>query len=146
VTPAWRDDALFADYPQSVLRRFEDFHNANRNVYAEFARYAREMRETGRKRYSAQMIVGVLRWHRDLKTRGEVFKINNDFIPLLARLLIWHHPEYASFFSLRVVRSRGVGSDEQHKRELEKSTQVDLFKGEKTWDYYSQENRKQYGE
>lgn len=59
----------------------------------------------------------VMRWEVDLKTTGNSFKINDDFIPIYARLLIYHYPEYVDFFELRVVRSKGRKSQEELERE-----------------------------
>lgn len=108
---------LFVGYPVSVLRRFNKWHSANPHVYQQFEKLAYQMLATGRKRYSARTIIEVMRWHYDLKTRGDVFEINGDFVPIYVRLLIHHHPEFADFFELRTVRSRGVLSDEQRHRE-----------------------------
>lgn len=110
---------LFDGYPMSVLNRFWKFHTNNPHVYREFKKYSHEMRDTGRDLYSARTIIEVIRWHFDLKTSGDVFEINGDFVPIYVRLLIYDQPEFKPFFELRTVRSRGVKSDEQQRREVE---------------------------
>lgn len=109
-------DELFKDYPPVVLRRFKEWHFKNPHIYQHFKRLARQMLATGRDRYSARTIVEVMRWHYDLKTRGDVFEINGDFVPIYARLLIYNHPEFSDFFELRTVRSKGIFSKEQRDR------------------------------
>lgn len=108
---------LFGGYPQSVKDRFKKFHAANPQVYDLFRKLAFKMRSTGRDRYSARTIIEVIRWDFDLKTYGEVFQINGDFVPIYVRLLIYHHPEFREFFELRRVRSRGFKSEDQRIRE-----------------------------
>lgn len=109
---------LFDRYPKSTLDRFKKFHAANPSVYEEFERLAVEMRSTGRTKYSAETIVNVIRWHRDLKTEGDVFEINNDFRSIYVRLLIYRRPEFLGFFELRQqAPNRGKKSEEQFQRE-----------------------------
>lgn len=108
---------LFSDYPPVVLRRFKDWHIKNPHIYQHFKRLAFKMLKTGRTRYSARTIIEVMRWHYDITTTGDVFEINGDFVPIYARLLIHNHPEFTDFFELRTVRSRGIFSLEQYKRE-----------------------------
>lgn len=108
---------LFAHYPKRTLDRFKSFHSKNQHVYEEFKKLAFEMRETGRKKYSARTLVEVLRWHRDLKTSGDVFEINNDFVSIYVRLLIYHHHEFLGFFDIRREMGFGQKSEEQIRRE-----------------------------
>lgn len=111
---------LFSRYPKVSLQRFSKFHADNPCVYDEFKRLAFEIKSTGRKKYSAETIVNVIRWHRDLKTAGDVFEINNDFRSMYVRLLICHHPEFFDFFELRQnAPNRGRKSEEHLRRELE---------------------------
>lgn len=107
----------FDGYPDHVVRRFLEWHRNNPHVYQEFKKLTFKMAGTGRKRYSARTIVEVMRWHYDLQTTGDVFGVNDNFTPIYVRLLIHDHPEYRNFFELRIVRSRGVFSDEQRRRE-----------------------------
>lgn len=101
---------LFEGYPKHVLDRFSEYHRENPQVYQAFKDLAFEMKRTGRKKYSAEVIINVLRWNYDLGTTGDVFKINNDFKPLYARLLVYYYPEFENFFEFRSVRSKGIGS------------------------------------
>jgi hypothetical protein len=109
--------SLFDGYPSTVLERFKAFHRDNPHIYREFKRLAFQMKDTGRQHYGARTITEVMRWHYDLNTVGDVFVLNDNFVPIYVRLLIHHHPEFSDFFNLRVVRSRGAKSDEQRRRE-----------------------------
>ena len=115
-------DSLFDRYPKVTLERFKKFHFENPNVYEEFKKIAVQMRETGRKKYSAETIINVIRWHRDVATTGDVFEINNDFKSIYVRLLIHNHDEFRGFFELRNPNVRGRKSAEQLKRETQMET------------------------
>jgi hypothetical protein len=108
--------SLFERYPATVLARFKEWHSANPQIYRQFKTLALKMKATGRKRYSARTIIEKMRWDYDIETTGDVFEINGDFVPIYVRLLIHHHPEFSNFFELRLVRSRGILSDEERKR------------------------------
>ena len=112
-----RYQKLFGHYPKRVLTRFKQWHSENPEVYKEFNRLARKMISTGRKKYGAEIIINQIRWERDLKTKGDVFKINNDFKPILARLFIYNNPQYEGFFELRVQsNAKYVSSQEERDR------------------------------
>lgn len=108
----------FEGYPDHVVKRFVEWHSDNPHVYQEFKNLTFKMAGR-RKRYSARTIFEKMRWDYDIQTVGDVFEINGDFVPIYVRLLIHDHPQYREFFELRVVRSRGVFSDEQRRREEE---------------------------
>jgi hypothetical protein len=110
------DDNAFRGYPAHFRRRFERFHRENPHVFRKFKELAFAMRATGRTRYAARTIIEKLRWEYDIKTTGEVFKINDNHIAMYARLLIHRYPQFEGFFELRVVRSRGWRSDEERER------------------------------
>jgi hypothetical protein len=106
----------FDGYPEHVIKRFLEWHQANPHIYEEFKKLTFKMAGTGRVRYSARTIIEVMRWHYDLQTTGDVFVVNDNFTPIYVRLLIYDYPNYRSFFELRTVRSRGIFSDEQRFR------------------------------
>lgn len=101
-----------------LVTRFSEYHRQNPNVYEEFVRRAMDMRNAGRRKYSQWTIIQAIRWDHDLRTRGDVFKINNDFIALYARLMIHDHPEFANFFELRAMKPNGrrTSDEEQYRR------------------------------
>ena len=103
-------------YPESVMERWEKWNKENPNVYNEFFRRTALLYAIGHKRYSARRIVESMRWDADLKTAGESFLINSDFVPIMARKAA-KYPLFKDFFEFREVRSRGIKSSEQRKRE-----------------------------
>ena len=83
-------------------KAFRAFHQANPPVYELFCRFARELIEKGRERYSADLIWQRLRWHIEIETRGDPdFKLNNNYRTYYGRLFVHDHPEYAEFFETR---------------------------------------------
>lgn len=53
----------------------------------------------------AAMLTEVLRWHHGRATVGDEFKLNNNFRSRYVRLMIARHPEWASAFTLRELKS-----------------------------------------
>ena len=99
--------ALFECVDAGLVERFNAYHAAHPDVFRAFVRHAKEMRATGRRRYSQWTIVQAIRWSHDLQQSGASFKINNDFIALYARLMIHEYPDFAGFFELREMRETG---------------------------------------
>jgi hypothetical protein len=111
-----RAQALFGDYPPKELARFKEWHAANPHVYRQFKRNAYRIKATGREYYSAYPIFYHMRFEFDLQTTGDVFKINNNYLSMYIRLLIYNHPEFDGFFELREIRMQGILSMEERKR------------------------------
>lgn len=115
-----RDATIFDGIDKNLLKRFKEFHEKNAFVYQEFYKLSAKMKSNGRRKYSAWTIINKIRWDYDLKTKGDVFKINNDFIALYARLVIYNYPELSDFFSLREMKQhRRLISKEESKRKTE---------------------------
>lgn len=104
-----------AGYPRKVYDRFKKYHDVNPKVWKLFVQFARQMKQSGRSTYSAEIIINQIRWHHDIESKGkDVFKINNDFKPMYARMLVHKYPkEFEGFFKFREVRSMGIGSREE---------------------------------
>jgi hypothetical protein len=98
------NDPLFSQADPRLLLRFIQYHEENPQVYQTFKDYAQRIKATGRGQYSGWVICQVIRWERDVQTRGDVFKLNNDFIALYSRLLIAERPEFADFLELREMK------------------------------------------
>lgn len=92
----------------TIQERFEAFHAANPHVYESLRALAFQMFRAGVTRYSVKSLFETLRWHYTLSTRGDTFRLNNDFTSHYARLLIEQQPELAGFFEVRALRERGA--------------------------------------
>ncbi len=98
-------DELFGDTDPSLLAKFKAFHQENKFVYEKFCEHARAVKSAGHKKYSAWTIINVIRWEEDIRTTsGNAFQINNDFIALYARLMIYYDESFKGFFELRSMK------------------------------------------
>lgn len=84
-----------------LITRFEQFHYANPHVYAELVMLARRARRTGAARIGIGQLFEVLRWRHMLSTRGEEFKLNNDYRAPYARLIMHVEQDLDGVFELR---------------------------------------------
>lgn len=96
------EETEFREYCQTEMGKAAiDYDNANPIVYRLFMSYAQQVMKSGRDKYSAQAIFERIRWHMDLETDGDEFKINNNYRPYFARKLMAEYPEFKGFFALR---------------------------------------------
>jgi len=109
---------IFDNIDKKLLAKFKTFHADNPDVYRQFKQMARKMKTKGYSKYSAVTIIHTIRWERDLESNGKIFKINNDFIALYARLLIYHVPTFEGFFELRTMKpfDRRESSEEKYRK------------------------------
>lgn len=86
---------------KTLTERFDDYNAANPHVYDMFVKYTKTAIEAGQKRYSAWAIVNRMRWESDIVTKGDKFKISNDYIALFARKFVADYPMHKDFFSMK---------------------------------------------
>lgn len=88
-------------------RKFRTFHNAHPAVYAEIVRRARVAKARGFSRYSVRDIYASMRWEFDTGddrrgASGDVeYRLNNDYTPFYADLIMAREPDLAGFFQTR---------------------------------------------
>jgi hypothetical protein len=107
-------------YTPQALARFYRFHTNNPHVFEEFESEALMLWNTyGLRKYGARTIFEHMRWDKTIETRKDVFKVNDDYVPIYARLLMYLHPKLKGFFELRGDdrQTQGHKSAEQRKRE-----------------------------
>jgi len=110
------DKSIFDNIDKGLLAKFKQYHQENPEVFRKFKAYAEQMKDV-RDKYSAWNIISKIRWDTDLQS-GDVFKINNDFIGLYARLLIYKAPEFLGFFELRAMKAfdRRESTEERYRK------------------------------
>lgn len=101
---AQRFHRLFARYNAEQLNSFRNYNKENPDVYKLFKNLAMKAKASGRERYSADVIINVLRWHCDMQTTGKEFKISNNFRSMYARLLALEHPDFEDFFEFKGMK------------------------------------------
>ena len=92
---------LFSRFSTKTIEDFKKFHTENPQVYIEFRRLSHAMKNTGRKKYSVDAIIHVVRWNLNIQTTGKTFKINNNIRSIYGRLLAYYEPEFLDFFEFR---------------------------------------------
>jgi hypothetical protein len=88
-----------------IVASFEKFHAENPQIFDLFRAFCEDARRAGRGRYGSKAIVERIRWHVEVETRGDAFKLNNNYTSCYARLLLQEDPSFATFFQLRGVSS-----------------------------------------
>ena len=66
-------------------KEFEEFHANNPRVYHLFCYFTIAVINAGHSKYSAEAIFNQIRWYTTVETRGDDFKINNDYKPYYSR-------------------------------------------------------------
>jgi hypothetical protein len=87
---------------ESKLKTFKAYHKLNPEVWERFERNANAMVDRGRKHYSHDTIIAVIRFERDLQTTGCIFKIANESKAFYGRMWMMKYGEkLPRFFHLR---------------------------------------------
>jgi hypothetical protein len=100
--------SLFPDPPDegpTLLERFEAFDQEHPEIHRMFVQIALDLLRSGHRRYSADGICHVIRWHRATSGADAAgFKINNVFTRCYARKAMLEHPELIGFFETRQIK------------------------------------------
>lgn len=86
---------------QKIYDAFLKFHQANPHVYDKLLELSMLLKNHGRNKYSINGLFEVLRWQQALATKGDAFKLNNNYRALYARMLMQNHQALADFFDVR---------------------------------------------
>jgi len=89
----------------SIQERFERFDEENPEVYREICGLADALLRSGRRHYSMDAILHVVRYHRHIRTTDKDFVINNNYSSRYARKIMKEHPELEGLFQLRELKS-----------------------------------------
>ena len=90
--------------PTPSYDRWVSFHKANPEVLELFERFAQEARAS-RSCFGAKMIWERMRWFTQIETKGDPVKLNNNYFPLYARLLmLLKHEQFDGFFRTRRLK------------------------------------------
>jgi hypothetical protein len=88
-------------WSEEVDRKFLKFHYKNPRVFDLFCQKAVALMLNGRKFYGAKAIFEVIRYQVNIETRGDEFKINNNYVSGYVRLFEETYPQYKGFFRKR---------------------------------------------
>ncbi|MFI6469816.1 hypothetical protein ACIBL5_06060 [Streptomyces sp. NPDC050516] len=89
----------------SIQERFEVFHQLNPWILEQLEVLTFDCVDRGLKRVGIGMLFEVLRWQYGRATRGEPWRLNNDFRSRYVRELLNLHPEWSALFEIRKIRT-----------------------------------------
>ena len=89
----------------SIAEQFAAFHAANPQVYFALRRLALGLRGLGVQSYGIAGLFEQLRWNYTLQTRGDAYRLNNNYRSHYARLLMEKNPSLAGFFETRQLQT-----------------------------------------
>ena len=90
---------------QSIQISFEAFHELNPWILRRFESMTEDCINRGFHRIGIGMLFELLRWQYGAVTRGDEFRLNNNFRSRYVRLLIEEHPEWEPVFETRTLRA-----------------------------------------
>jgi hypothetical protein len=93
-------DSIFSDLKPEITEKFLIYHRDNPDIYEMFKKFA-EQATVHRSRFGAHAIIERMRWETNLYSKTGMFKINNNYGPHYARLLISESPKFSNFFITR---------------------------------------------
>ena len=88
-----------------IDRKFIQYHLKNKHVWKLFVFYTRELVKRGFKHQSSDFVLHRIRWYAAVETKGDAFKLNNNYTACYARVFHEVYPEYTGFFRTRVRKS-----------------------------------------
>ncbi len=86
---------------KQIEAQFKIYHEANPHVFESFKKFATEVKNMGKEQYSANSIFERMRWHTEIETVGERFKLSNNYRAYYARKLMDEYPEFYGFFRIK---------------------------------------------
>ena len=94
----------FSDLEPTVVGQFKLFHVEHKGLLELYAKYARDLKASGKKHFGIKAIAERVRWYMTVERAGtadENFKVNNNFTSCYARFLMLKYPELDGMFELR---------------------------------------------
>ena len=93
---------IFDGLKQKVVDDFQNWYPHNMHVINAFEKEAVFLRVNGkREKYSCYTIREKLRWDSLLRESTEEYKLNNNYSPCIARILMFLNPHLNSMFFIR---------------------------------------------
>lgn len=89
----------------TIEESFGLFHHGNPHIYRLLKQMAIDYKRKGHAHCGMKMLWEALRYSSAVKTRGEPYKLNNNYTALYARLLMKQERELVGFFEVRGRRA-----------------------------------------
>jgi hypothetical protein len=91
--------------PSGIDAKFWKFHEDNPHVFDELVRLSDQARARHRKKIGMKMLFEVIRWNSVIRTKGDIFKLNNSYAPRYVRLIEERRPDLIGLFEKRSMKS-----------------------------------------
>jgi hypothetical protein len=85
-------------------REWIRWHSENPKFFEYFEDFTFEAINKGHDRLSGWLIANRVRWETMIVTKGNDYKIKNDYIALFSRLFMVRNPEYVGFFRTKRMK------------------------------------------
>jgi hypothetical protein len=85
--------------------KFNKFHKENPQVYKILVHLTEKAYANGREKIGIKMLFEVFRWEVLVSTNDPEFKINNNYAPYYARLIMQENPRFGEMFETREIRT-----------------------------------------
>lgn len=90
----------------STEAAFRQFHSDNPHVLTELERLTARWFDSGKKAIGVKFLFEIIRWNQSVQTDSvDEFKINNNFAPHYARMMVARNPEWDKRIRMRALRS-----------------------------------------
>ena len=103
--PAPETDRARLEREASIDARFKLFHADNPHIYRELQRRAQALLDRGAKRIGIAAIVEAMRYDAAIESKGDQWKINNDYRSRYSRMLLDWNPQLRGVLDTRELRS-----------------------------------------
>ena len=84
--------------------KFWNFHQKNPQVYDKLVEMTWQAKRVGRTRVGMKMMFEVLRWEHLMQTDSDDYRLNNNYAPYYARLVMTCDPRLDGMFETRAMR------------------------------------------
>ena len=106
----------------NIQLNFERFHQQNHHVLRYVVRIAQELKKRGFTRAGMKLIFERLRWLYAWQTRGDDYKLNNNYTAYYARVVMLICPDLDGFFKVRKQRTLYEPDLEMFRQALEEGS------------------------
>jgi hypothetical protein len=99
------EEEFYEVMKESALgREWIKWHFKNPQFFEYFEGFTFNAIDKGHDRLSGWLIVNRVRWETMIVTKGNDYKIKNDYIALFSRLFMVRHPDYVGFFRTKTMK------------------------------------------
>jgi hypothetical protein len=99
------DAAPLLPFDPELESAFRAYHAANPQVYAKLREFALAAKRAGRQRLGINALHERVRWYTAVEAQGDEWRLNNNYRPYYARLLMLQEPQLRGFFELRTAKA-----------------------------------------